>query len=308
MSAMTEIASGLQFPEGPVALDDGTFLVVEIARKTLTRIRRDGTTQVVAALGGGPNGAAIGPDGRCYVCNNGGLSFLERDGRIIPSLAPADYQGGGIDVVDLATGKAERLYDKCGDIPLRGPNDLVFDRAGGFWFTDLGKTFKRARQRDRGAVFYARADGSFIKQAIFPLEGPNGIGLSPDGAILYVAESHTGRVWAYDVAGPGEIRPHQGAIPGEVGRMLFSAPHYAVFDSLAVDAAGNVCVADIPYGGISVISPGGQLIEQHPTGDPFTTNICFGGRDRRTAYITASSSGRLLAMEWPRPGLALAWS
>jgi gluconolactonase len=308
MVRVIEIAAGLQFPEGPVALGDGTLLVVEIARKTLTRIRRDGSLQVVAALGGGPNGAAIGPDGRCYVCNNGGLSFVERNDRLLPGLAASDYQGGGIDVVDLTTGKAERLYERCGDIQLRGPNDLVFDRQGGFWFTDLGKTFKRARQRDRGAVFYARADGSFIKQAIFPLDGPNGIGLSPDDSVLYVAESHTGRVWAFDVSGPGEIRPHAGPIPGEIGRMHFSAAHYAIFDSLAVDSAGNVCVADIPFGGISVISPDGALIEQHPTGDPFTTNICFGGGDRRTAYITASSSGRVLAVEWPRPGLSLAWN
>lgn len=305
---MIEIASGLQFPEGPVALEDESVLVVEIARKTLTRIRRDGSHHVVAALGGGPNGAAIGPDGRCYICNNGGLSFVERNDRLLPGLAVSDYQGGGIDVVDLTTGKAERLYEKCGDIQLRGPNDLVFDHQGGFWFTDLGKTFKRARQRDRGAVFYARADGSFIKQAIFPLDGPNGIGLSPDGSVLYVAESHTGRVWAFQVTGPGEIRPHAGPIPGEVGRMHFSASHYAIFDSLAIDALGNVCVADIPFGGICVISPDGELIEQYPTGDPFTTNICFGGEERRTAYITASSSGRVLALEWPRPGLPLAWN
>lgn len=305
---MIEIASGLQFPEGPVALEDESVLVVEIARKTLTRIRRDGSHHVVAALGGGPNGAAIGPDGRCYICNNGGLSFVERNDRLLPGLAVSDYQGGGIDVVDLTTGKAERLYEKCGDIQLRGPNDLVFDHQGGFWFTDLGKTFKRARQRDRGAVFYARADGSFIKQAIFPLDGPNGIGLSPDGSVLYVAESHTGRVWAFQVTGPGEIRPHAGPIPGEIGRMHFSASHYAIFDSLAIDALGNVCVADIPFGGISVISPDGELIEQYPTGDPFTTNICFGGKERRTAYVTASSSGRVLALEWPRPGLPLAWN
>ena len=67
MTEIREIASGLQFPEGPVALEDGSVLVVEVARKTLTRIRRDGVVQVVATLGGGPIGAAIGPDGRCYV-------------------------------------------------------------------------------------------------------------------------------------------------------------------------------------------------------------------------------------------------
>jgi gluconolactonase len=307
MTRLREIAAGLRFPEGPVALEDGSILVVEIARKTLTRVSQSGLLQVVAVLGGGPNGAAIGPDGRCYVCNNGGLSFIEGEDRLLPGLAPPDYAGGWLDAVDLASGRSERLYEACGNIPLRGPNDLVFDSSGGFWFTDLGKTFKRARQRDRGAVFYAKADGSFIKQAIFPLEGPNGIGLSPDERILYVAESHTGRIWAYDIAAPGELRRHAGPIPGEVGRMHFSASHYAVFDSLAVDVLGNVCVADIPHGGISVISPEGNLIEQHKMPDPFTTNICFGGAALTTAFITLSSSGRLVAMDWPRAGLPLPW-
>lgn len=308
MIGVREVASGLQFPEGPVSLPDGSLLVVEIAGKKLTRVRKDGRLQTIATLGGGPNGAAIGPDGRCYICNNGGLSFMEKDGRLLPGLAPADYAGGWIEVVDLTTGKSERLYEACGEIPLRGPNDIVFDRAGGFWFTDLGKTFKRARQRDRGAVFYARTDGSFISQVLFPLEGPNGIGLSPDGATLYVAESHTGRIWAFDVVAPGQIKPHAGPIPGEKGRMHFAASHHAVFDSLAMDADGNVCVADIPFGGISVISPDGALIEQHPTGDTFTTNVCFGGPGLRTAYATLSSTGRVAAIDWPRAGLALPWT
>jgi gluconolactonase len=307
VTRLREITAGLRFPEGPVALADGSILVVEIERKTLTRIKHNGSGEVIATLGGGPNGAAIGPDGRCYVCNNGGLSFIEAEGRLLPGLTPTDYTGGWIEAVDLASGKSERLYEACGDIPLRGPNDLVFDRSGGFWFTDLGKTFKRARQRDRGAVFYAKADGSFIKQAIFPMEGPNGIGLSPDERVLYVAESHTGRIWAYDVVAPGEVKRQAGPIPGEVGRMHFSASHYAVFDSLAIDEPGNVCVADIPHGGISVISPEGALIEQYHMPDPFTTNICFGGPGLTTAFVTLSSSGRLFAMDWPRPGLPLPW-
>lgn len=306
-TSIREVASGLQFPEGPIALADGSFLVVEIARKTLTRISASGKTEVVATLEGAPNGAAIGPDGRCYITNNGGMTFFEKNGLLIPSLTPEDYRTGAIDVVDLGSGRVERLYESCGEIPLRGPNDLVFDPHGGFWFTDLGKTFKGARQRDRGAVFYARADGNLIKQAIFPLEGPNGIGLSPDGGHVYIAETHTGRVWVYDIGAPGEIKPRKGPLPGERGHMLYAASHYALFDSLAIDADGNVCVGDIPHGGISVISPQGKLIAQHPMPDAITTNICFGGEGLRTAYVTLSSTGRLVAMDWPRPGLKLAY-
>src|SRR5260370_41697761 len=67
-----ELASGLQFPEGPVARPDGSVLVVEIGRGSLSRVTTDGAIEVVADLGGGPNGAAMGPDGACYVVNNGG--------------------------------------------------------------------------------------------------------------------------------------------------------------------------------------------------------------------------------------------
>jgi gluconolactonase len=305
MIELQEITSGLRFPEGPVALADGSVLVVEMQRKTLTRIAPGGSHHVVAELGGGPNGAAIGPDGRCYVCNNGGFLFDEVGGRTFPGLVPDDYKGGWIEAVDLATGRNEVLYRQCGAIPLLGPNDIVFDQHGGFYFTDYGKV--RRRDRDRGAVYYARIDGSFIKQVAFPVEGANGIGLSPDDRILYVAESVTGRLWAYEISGPGQLKQVTGGIPWLRGRMHFAAPYYAIFDSLAVDSAGNICVADIPEGGITVISPEGRMIEQHRMPDLFTTNICFGGPDLTCAYITLSSSGRLVSMPWPRAGLPLHW-
>ena len=300
-----EITTGLGFPEGPVAMPDGTFLVVEIAGKTLKRVLADGRHEVVAQLGGGPIGAAIGPDGRCYVCNNGGFSFHRKGDVTLPGLAPADYSGGWIEAVDLRTGVSEVLYRACGDIPLRGPNDLVFDQHGGFYFTDPGKVFMRSR--DRGAVFYAKTDGSFIKQVVFPVEGANGIGLSPDDSILYVAESPCGRIWRYELDGPGQIKRVQGPVPWERGHMLFQSETYSIYDSLAIDGDGNVCVADIPTGGITVISPDGRLLERYPMPDIFTTNICFGGPDLRTAYVSLSSTGKLVSVEWPRSGLPLHW-
>jgi gluconolactonase len=297
------VADDLQFPEGPIALPDGNLLVVEIRRKTLTRIAPDGRKDIVAELGGGPNGAAIGPDGRCYVCNNGGFEFREIDGRFLPGMAPADYVGGWIEAVDLVSGRSEVLYRACGDNPLRGPNDIVFDGNGGFYFTDPGKL--RKRERDRGAVFYGRYDGSEIRQVVFPIDAPNGVGLSPDDATLYVADTHSARLWAYDIESPGRLKRHRGRLAWEQGRMVCGLPTHSLLDSLAVEACGNICVGDIPDGGITVISPGGEVIERHPTPDPFTTNICFGGPDLQTAYITLSSLGQLVAKRWPRPGLPL---
>ena len=297
------IATGLMFPEGPIAMADGSVLVVEIARGTLSRVAPNGQVEVVATTGGGPNGAAMGPDGKCYVCNNGGFEWTERNGRLHVGGQAKDYAGGSIQRVDLDSGAVETLYTRANGVQLRGPNDLVFDASGGFWFTDHGKT--RERERDRTGVFYAKADGSHIEEAIFPLEAPNGIGLSPNEDEVYVAETPTGRLWAFPLSEPGRLARRR-ADRGDGGRLVTPARQgFYLFDSLAVDAEGNVCVATLMDGGVTVLSPAGDEPRFVPMPDRFTTNICFGGPDLRTAYVTLSGSGRLASLEWPTPGLAL---
>ncbi len=296
MEQLQEITSGLRFPEGPIAMPDGSIVLVEIERQTLSRVSASGDVEVIAKLGGGPNGAAMGPDGAIYVCNNGGFKWKESGGFLSPDGTPDDYSGGRIERVDLATGQVEVLYRDCEGASLNGPNDIVFDRAGGLWFTDLGKTYDT--HKDLGFIYYAKPDGSAISCQLGHRETPNGIGLSPDENTLYFAETITGRVWAYDISAPGVLDQRS-------GRLLAGLPGYQLLDSLAVDAAGNVCVATLVNGGITVVSPDGADIEHIPTGDMLTTNICFGGDDLQTAYITLSGSGRLVSMPWPRPGLRL---
>ncbi len=300
-----EITRGLRFPEGPIAMADGSVLVVEIEGVRLTRVLPDGTKQTVADLGGGPNGAAIGPDGACYVCNNGGFNWItEPDGFLRPHGRADGYVLGGIQRVDLATGKAEWLYTECDGKPITGPNDIVFDKDGGMWFTDHGKSYDRLM--DRGAVFYARTDGSFITEAAFPMITANGVGLSPDGDTLYATETETGRLWAWPILGPGKLGKEPWPSPNG-GRMIGGPQGYQRFDSLAVEAGGNVCVASLVFGGISVFSPDGGLVEWYEADEPYCTNIAFGGPDMQTAYITLSGYGRLVAVDWPRPGLKLAY-
>jgi len=301
-----EIATGLQFPEGPIAMDDGSVLLVEIARGTLSRVLPDGRVQVVAELGGGPNGAAIGPDGAVYVCNNGGFRWgTEIDGTFRPIGQAENYSGGRIERVDLNTGRFERLYDTVEGLGLRGPNDIVFDAHGGFYFTDLGKV--RDAEIDRGGVFYGRPDGRSVHVIARPVMTPNGIALSPDGNTLYYAETEGARVWAFDITAPGQVRKDGWPSP-HGGRMLAASPgdHWQRFDSMAVDSLGNLCVATLMHGGISIVSPDGSMTSHVPLPDRFTTNLCFGGKDRRTAFVTLSGSGRLVAIDdWPVPGLAL---
>jgi gluconolactonase len=298
MPEFTEVASGLLFPEGPIAMPDGSVLLVEIRRGTLSRVTPGGSVEVVADLGGGPNGAAIGPDGRCYICNNGGFEWVEAGGYVYPGHQPADYSGGRIEAVDLRSGKVEVLYTECDGERLKGPNDIVFDRQGGFYFTDHGKT--REREMDRGAVYYATPDGSSIREVLFPSLTPNGIGLSPDEDRLYVAETLTCRLMGYPITAPGKLD----AIPAAQA-LVAGFASYQLFDSLAVDAEGKVCVATILNGGITIIPSDGRNPRHVPTGDLITTNICFGGDDLRTAYITCSMTGRLVSCRWETPGLPL---
>jgi gluconolactonase len=297
------ITAGLRFPEGPVAMPDGSVLVVEIEGRTLTRVLPNGDKQVVAELGGGPNGAALGPDGHVYICNNGGFSWRTDAGFTRPTGPAADYRGGSIQRVNVATGRVETLYTECEGVPLHGPNDIVFDAHGGFWFTDFGKTFED--RIIRGAVYYARTDGKSIRRAAHPVLTPNGVGLSPDGRTLYVSETETSRLWAYPVKEPG-VLGHEAWPSPNGGRLVHGLPGYQRFDSLAVEAGGNIAVATLVRGGISVFAPSGELLEFHQAPEGYCTNICFGGPDRRTAFITLSGYGQLLAVPWPRAGLELA--
>ena len=297
------LADSLRFPEGPVAMNDGSVLIVELERGTLTRVDVDGSVDVIAQVGGGPNGAAIGPDGACYLCNNGGASFVESDGLLLPLGQAEAHSGGRIERVELNSGRVDLLYDSVGGRALSAPNDLVFDGEGGLWFTDLGA--ERARERDKGGVYYARADGSLINEVVFPLTTPNGIGLSPDGRILYVAELLTARLIAFEITGPGQIDAGSGFLPG---RFVAAAMGRSLFDSMAIEADGVVSIATPLAGVINRFSPTGGAVATIRVPGIAPTNICFGGPDMRTAFITLGATGRLIAMDWPRAGLPLSFT
>ena len=297
------VTDGLEFPEGPIVLADGSVLVVEIKGGRLIRVRPDGRKEVAAELGGGPNGAAIGPDGACYVCNNGGFNWItEGDGYKRPHGRADNYTGGAIQRVDLATGQVTTLYTHCDGVAINGPNDIVFDAQGDMWFTDHGKTY--GRQMDCGAVYHAAADGSWIRQAIFPMVTPNGCGLSPDEKIFYASETETGRLWHWPITGRGEVAKIPWPSPNG-GRLVGQATGYQRFDSMALEENGNICVATLVTGGVTVFSPQGEKLEYWEGPEPYCTNIAFGGPEMKTAYITVSGTGLLIAVDWPRAGLKL---
>jgi gluconolactonase len=283
---MEIVAEGLAFPEGPVVMRDGSVIVVEIAAGRITRCW-NGRSEVICAIGGGPNGAAIGPDGALYVCNNGGMDSAKMESRSGPGAE------GRIERVDLATGRFERVYDACDSIPLEGPNDLVFDTDGQLWFTDLGKTHSGIRTAS--GLFCCLPDGSSITAIGRQALSYNGVGISPDGATIYVADTHQARLYRYTRT-----------VAAQRPTWVATAPGHVSFDSLAVTAAGNICVGTLRHGGITTVTPEGTT-RFAAFDDRYVTNIAFGGDDMHDAYLTLSTTGRLAKVRWDEPGLRLAY-
>lgn len=285
---MEIVAEGLAFPEGPVVMADGSVIVVELAGGRVTRCW-NGRTETVCDIGGGPNGAAIGPDGALYVCNNGGLDLAKFQN------ARGIGHEGRVERIDLASGKFERLYDACDGVALEAPNDIVFDSDGRMWFTDLGKTHDGIRTAS--GLFSAAPDGSEIAAINRHAVSYNGVGLSPDGRHVYVADTHQARLWRYDRR-----------IAAQKPEWVATAPRAVGFDSLAVTAAGNICVATLYEGGISTITADGYIGKFDIPEERYVTNIAFGGADMRDAYVTLSTSGRLAKLRWTEPGLELCYN
>ncbi len=273
------IAKGLAFPEGPVVMNDGSVIVVETEGGRITRCW-NGRKEVVSETGGGPNGLAIGPDGALYHCNNGGHGNA--------------YTSGRVERIDLATGKCERIYEACDGEALSAPNDLMFDTDGNIWFTDLGHIGDKAKHF--GGMYCAAPDGSKITKIVDRSLSYNGIGISPDMSTVYAADTYSARLWAVDRR--AELQKP---------RLIGTAPGPVFLDSLAMTAAGTVCVAAVTGSAIATFTPDGE-VTMTPVADRLVTTIAFGGEDMRDAYLTFSGHGTLVKTRWHEPGMKLIYN
>jgi len=299
------LATGLAFPESPVILADGSVVVSEMAAGRIARVQANGVVETVANTGGGPNGVGLLPDGRLVVCQNGGSRF---------GLAPWPYDFDGSVPVFRPTGPPEvpvtpalQIVDSGGGVstlttefrtrsgkvlPLVRPSDICVDRYGGFYVTDGGTV--QGRSRMMTGLLYGTVDGG-LREIVYPLEMPNGLSLSPDGSLLYVAETRTRRIWEFELDGPGVVRRARGLTTVPSGGAL----NIGGADGVCVDSVGRILVATLGTGGVTVFSPSGELVGAIPADDPMTTNaaVTAGGM----LFMTLASSGRLLVVEdWPQ--------
>lgn len=296
------LADGLAFPEGPIALGDGSVVVSEMAAGRITRVHPDGATETVAHTGGGPNGVARLADGRLVVCQNGGSTFglgpwpYDFQGCATlfrPVGPPAEPVVPALQLVDpsgyVSTLTTEFITRSGSVLPLTRPSDICVDSHGGFYVTDGGTT--RGRSRTMTGLLYGTVAGE-LREIVYPLEMPNGVALSPDGALLYVAETRTRRIWEFELDGPGVVSRARAVATVPSGGPL----NVGGADGLCVDAAGRILVATLGTGGVTVFSPTGELLGAIPADDPMTTNVAL-STDGHTLFMTLASSGRLVMVE-----------
>lgn len=310
VNAVRCVAEGLAFPESPIWCADGSILLSEMAAGRISRVRPDGRVELVADVGGGPNGIGMLPDGRLVVCQNGGSTFgtgwwpYDFDGCVQlfrPVGAAQNPVTPQLQLVGV-DGSVHTLaveFDARGGraVPLVRPSDLCVDAEGGFYVTDGGTT--HGRTRTMTGLLYGTPDGR-LEEIVYPLEMPNGVGLAPGGDRVYVAETRTRRVWEFTLSGPGRVVGGRGLATVPSGGPL----NVGGADGLCIARDGTILVATLGAGGVTAFSPDGQLLGALTLDDPMTTNMTLSG-DEATLYVTLASAGRLMAVDDWRSALEL---
>jgi gluconolactonase len=234
-----------------------------------------GKIAAVAAYDGQPNGLKFARDGRLHV---------------------ADFKNG-LMLCDVSSGSVAPLLERAGEEEFKGLNDLIFDRAGRLFFTDQGNTGLR---NPIGRVYRLDGDGN-LRLLLSNVPSPNGIALSPDDRVLYLAVTCANQVWWTRLDAAGHI--------GKVGVYVQLAGRSGGLDGIAVDERGNLVVAQIGSGIVWLFGALGEpLLLIDCAEGRMPSNIAFGALEHRTLYITEAESGTILAAEVPYPGAEVAGS
>ena len=254
---MERVATGYRFVEGPAWDGKDSLYFSDIPANRIIRLGPGDVTTVFRADSGQSNGLMFDARGRLVACEhrNRRISRTEPDGTIVA------------------------VVDRIGGKRLNSPNDLVIDSAGGVYFTDPRYGSRDDLELNTEDVYYVTAAGELSRVSQQPTK-PNGIALSPDGTVLYVADNGASNVLAYRVSAPGKIGR------GRIVARLTGGP-----DGMCVDTAGRLYVTG--PAGIWVFDPPGQrgasllgILEtpEHPA------NCTFGGPENDILYITARTS------------------
>jgi gluconolactonase len=251
--------------EGPACDRDGNIYAVSYAQKpTIGRIRPDGRAEVFLQMPAGSLGNGIRFD-------PSGMAWI------------ADYTGHNILRLDPRTRHVEVFAHEP---TMNQPNDLAISRDGTLWASDpnWGKSV--------GQVWRIDPDRRITRVAA-DMGTTNGIEVSPDGGTLYVNETVQRKVWAFSIA-------RDRTLSGK--RLLIEFPDFGM-DGMRCDVDGNLYITRHGKGTVAIVSPQGKVLREIDVLGAHPTNLCFGGKDGRTCYVTEAKEGRLVQFRTERPGL-----
>ncbi len=283
-------SAGLNFPEGPVVLPDGSWLVVEMAQPgSVTHISPDGRDKQVIARTGRPNGLAVDKNGHIWVAESAQSVLLRM----------------------TLEGKTEVVASACDGQPFLWPNDLCFGPDGAIYMTDSGirvNDYKvgNAPRPDfeqiplDGRVFRIDPATGEASKLDSGLRFTNGIAFGPDGK-LYVNETRTGMVYRYAWRDGGEVGPRENfgqSNPDPV-------PGYKGPDGMAFSQDGRLFVAIFGRGRVNIMDSNGQVVEQIPTRGLKPTNVAFGLPGDKRIYVTDNEFGAVEVFDVGVDGLPL---
>jgi gluconolactonase len=269
---------GARLLEGPSFDRAGNLWVTDIPNGRIARIAPDGAVTTVAEYDGEPNGLKIHRDGRIFI---------------------ADHKQG-LMLLDPASGKVSTIVDRPYRERFKGLNDLLFATNGDLYFTDQGESDLRD---PTGRLYRLRANGH-LDCLLDCVPSPNGLVLTPDGAIVYLAVTRMNAIWRVPVAPVGVHGVGRLGL-GRVGVWVHLSGGLGP-DGLAMDTQGRVAAAHPGSGNVWVFGRRGEPVWRIRLCEgTFATNVAYGGRDMKTLYITEVDTGTVQVAELDVPGLPL---
>ncbi len=258
-----KLAGDFSFTEGPASDAQGNVFFTDQPNDRILKWSVDGKLTTYKQPCGRSNGLTFDSAGNLWACADEKNELWRIDPAGNVTVVVKDYQG--------------KL--------LNGPNDVWARPGGGIYFTDpyyKRPYWRRGPKETDECVYYLAPDNKTLTRVISDLKQPNGIIGTPDGKLLYVAEIGAGKTYCYSIQSDGSLAK----------KALFCSMGS---DGMTIDNQGNIYLTG---NGVTVFDASGKQIEHIAVPEKgWTANVCFGGKDRQTLFITASKSFYGLRMQ-----------
>ncbi|HWX20310.1 MAG TPA: SMP-30/gluconolactonase/LRE family protein [Candidatus Binatia bacterium] len=281
-ATLQKLAGGFAFTEGPACDSQGNVFFTDQPNDRIMKWSIDGKLSTFMQPCGRANGLSFDPQGALWACADEKNELWRIDPAGKATVVVKDYQGKLLNGPNDVWIRPNRL---AGVSKKLSPPELQ-EMSAGLYFTDpyyKRPYWKRGPKELDECVYFLSADGKNLVRVIDDFKQPNGIIGTPDGTTLYVADIGANKTYRYAIMPDGSLKDKK--LFCELGS-----------DGMTIDNEGNVYLTGKGKGGVTVFDSTGNEIEHVAVAEPWTANVCFGGKDRQTLFITASKGFYSLQM------------